>query len=131
MNGYQELERRVDRLEAWRDRVDEERGIIMRELGELTVLCTSIRDQMKEVAEKLEERPSQTEFKVIERSIESMRAKAREDNTIRSKATVKLFELTGPFGWKFKSLGFSGITIILVVSIIVSFLMFYITKHIK
>lgn len=110
------LERRVSRLEDWRDEVDKERGQIMRELGEISTTLTllqpalnTIAKQVQDIHDAMADRPSNTDFKELENDIRSIRAKA--------KVPLSEMEILGPLGWKIKLLGFSGITLIVLTTI--------------
>ncbi len=136
-NGQSDV--RLDVIERRLDAVDEERGIIMHDLGELRGLFTAVRDQIRDqttflsrqlseqvalvngrldsIEDKLDERPSQAELQKIEsaltRGIESVRAKA--------KIKTPLSELEVKFGKNtFKLLGFSGVTIVLTLLLLVT-----------
>jgi hypothetical protein len=108
---------RLDALERWRDKVDDERGTIMGDLGMIRGLLEGIKDdfadvktRLSNIEDKIEERPSRTEIQKLDRDIDSLRAKAK-DSKIRGWTK---FEVTGPGGMKFKLLGVSGVTIVLV-----------------
>ncbi len=136
-NGQSDV--RLDVIERRLDAVDEERGVIMHDLGELRGLFTAVRDQIRDqttflsrqlseqialvngrldgIEDKLDERPSQVELQKIEsaltRGIESVRAKA--------KLKTPLSELEVKFGKNtFKLLGFSGVTIVLTLLLLVT-----------
>lgn len=141
-NGQSETpsEARLIALERWRDAVDDERGTIMRELGEFKGLLSGIRDQVSgqmmllsqqlssqiglvngrldSIEDKLDERPSQAEIQKMEsalsRGIESVRAKAKELKTPLSELEVKFGKNS------FKLLGFSGVTIILAMTLLIT-----------
>jgi predicted nucleic acid-binding Zn-ribbon protein len=113
-----DYDRRLASLERWRDIVDGERLQIASELGEIKGLMTgvstqmtSINSQLAGIVESLEERPSRTEFKETERQIQSIRAKAT--------GFLSKMEIQGPGNMSFKLLGFSGVTIILALFLIV------------
>lgn len=113
------LDRRISALEKWRDAIDTERGAIMGELGEIKGLMkgngaqmTTISERLTGIEDKLEERPSRTEFKEAERRIESIRARTKGLN-------LSQLEVTGPGNMKFKLLGVSGVTIVLVFFLVV------------
>jgi chromosome segregation ATPase len=130
---------RIDVIERRLDAVDEERGIIMHDLGELRGLFTAVRDQIRDqttflsrqlseqvalvngrldsIEDKLDDRPSQAELEKIEsalsRGIESVRAKAKIKTPL-SELEVKVGKNT------FKLLGFSGVTIVLTLLLLVT-----------
>lgn len=125
-NGY---DRRIGALERWRDAVDEERGKFMAELGEikgytkvLPTQMTAITDRLSAIEEKLDERPSRTEFKEAERQIQSIRAKA-------AKGIFSKMKVTGPGNMSFELFGVSGIVIVLVFFfIVVIFALWFLRK---
>jgi hypothetical protein len=126
-NGQYADSARIDALERWRLAVDDERGRIMADLGSFGTLLKGIgvdiqqiRTRLESISEKLEERPSHAELKSVERDIASIRAKA--------KIPLRELEVTGPGGVKFKLLGFSGVTIILALCLIVTFFVLWILK---
>jgi hypothetical protein len=107
---------RIDALERWRDKVDDERGTIMGDLGMIRGLLEGLKEdfddvktRLSHIEDKLEERPSRAEIQRLDRDVDSLRAKA--NNKIRGWTK---FEVTGPGGMKFKLLGVSGVTIVLV-----------------
>ena len=126
-NGY---DRRLSSLERWREQIDGERGQIMAELGEIKGIMqglgpqmTALSNELSDIKEKLEDRPSRSEFKEAERQIESVRAKASKG------VRFSELEVTGPANMKFKLLGVSGVTIVLVfVLIVVIFALWFLRK---
>ncbi len=122
-----DLERRVSRLEDWRDKVDEERGAIMAELSALKTTLSIIQPQLtiigkqvQEIYDAMADRPSHADLKELESDIKSIRAKA--------KVPLSELEVLGPMGWKFKLLGFSGITVVAVLTLAVAGIVFWILK---
>lgn len=107
---------RIDALERWRDKVDDERGTIMGDLGMIRGLLEGLKDDFGDVKDrldnieaKLEERPSRAEIQKLDRDVTSLRAKAND----KIRGWTKL-EVKGPGGLQFKLLGVSGVTIVLV-----------------
>jgi hypothetical protein len=117
MPSNSEFDRRLGALEKWRDVIDLERGQIMGELGEIKGLMQGLGQdvgrRLTSIEDKLEERPSRTEFKEAERQIQSIRAKTGKIGVLSE------LEVTGPGNMKFKLLGVSGVTIVLVFFLIV------------
>lgn len=128
MPDSNDYDRRLSSLERWRDIVDGERLQIAGELGEIKGLMTGVSTQMTNInsqlagiVERLEERPSRTEFKEAERQIASIRAKSTAD-------LLSKLEVTGPGGMTFKLFGVSGVTIVLVFFLIVVILALWILR---
>lgn len=127
MQNGQGLEHRLSALERWRDAVDDERLKIAAELGEIKGLMRGVGDkmttitvQLEGIQEKLEERPSRAEF--TDR-MDSIRAKATKG------VKISELEVTGPGNMRFKLLGVSGVTIVLVfLLIVVIFALWFLRK---
>lgn len=103
-----EIEFRVRALEHWRDKVDEDRGVIMGELGGIKGTQQAILEQLAALSAKLDERPSRLEFQNAMKPRSSARPKLTE------------MEVQGPWGWKFRLFGVSGIIIFLVAALLVA-----------
>lgn len=92
------IDRRVSQLEL-------ERGEIAGELGGIRATMESFGDRLNEILDKLEERPSQVEFRHMQDRLDSVRAKARQPMPSQD------FELVAPGGFKASLKGFSGVTL--------------------
>jgi len=106
MTTLQEIEFRVRSLEQWRDKVDEDRGVIMGELGEIRGTQQAILAQLTALSDKLDDRPSRVEMEAMQKKSRSL-----------FPALTKM-EVEGPWNLKFKLFGVSGITIVVVLSVI-------------
>lgn len=105
MLTLQEIEFRVRSLEQWRDKVDEDRGVIMGELGEIRGTQQAILSQLTALSDKLDDRPSRVEMEAMKKSRSLFPALTK-------------MEVEGPWNLKFKLFGVSGITIVVVLSVI-------------
>lgn len=115
-----ELTARVVALERWREAVDLERGAIMHDLGAISSSITAIKEtnsemrdliehRFNDILERIEERPSRSEF---DRDLASIRAKAKGFRALSK------FELVLPGGAKLKLFDVSGSTIMLALAVI-------------
>jgi hypothetical protein len=125
------LTARVYALERWREAVDLERGSIMHDLGAISSSITAIKEnnaelsklienRFNDVLERIEERPSRSEF---DRDLASIRAKAKGPIGRLSKLEIVL-----PGGAKFKLFGVNGVTIVLALVVIVLGLLLWLKK---
>jgi hypothetical protein len=109
MSTIAEIEFRVRSLEQWRDKVDEDRGVIMGELGEIRGTQQAILGQLTALSEKLDDRPSRVE---LQNAMKSPRS------SMRPKLTE--MEVMGPWGLKLRLFGVSGIVILLIATLLVT-----------
>jgi len=133
-----QIDARLEALERWRDAVDDERGTIMRELGEFKGLLTGVRDQIRDqttalsrefsaqvqlvngrldsIEDKLDERPSQAELQKVEAQL------SRSLDSIRAKTKPKLSEIEIQISKdrRIKLFGFSGVTIVVTTLLLVT-----------
>jgi len=121
-------EARLTSLERWREAVDHERGVIMRDLGSFQATLDAISSQVSQlnlqvttrldgISDKLDDRPSRSEF---DRDMDSIRAKTR------IKPSLTKLDLILPGNIRVKLLGVSGITIVLALLLIASAIVFWI-----
>jgi len=109
---------RVDQLERWRDKIDEERGVIMGDLGEIKGILSVFKDTLRDISEKLGERPSRVE----------MQAAMKPRGSLFPKITE--MEVIGPWNIKFRLFGVSGIVIFLALALIVAAVtLIFLTRH--
>jgi hypothetical protein len=119
-NGQSTTDARLDALERWRDKVDDERGAIAADFGRFDGLMESLKEFISSRFDKIDnrlsdlegnigERPSRSEF---DRDLTSIRAKVG-----KGKITELLINLPGKINMKL--VGVSGITIVIVVMLFI------------
>lgn len=105
------IEFRVAALERWRDKVDEERGVIMGELGEVKGMLSAVSEQLSEqlqgISARLDERPSRVEMEAFQK---------KQRHSIFPQITQ--MEVEGPWNMKFRLFGVSGIVIVIAIAVI-------------